>query len=335
MKEIFTINLGFSGNFSSSYFWQIQDMYEHEYSFHESLFVQTSQGYFPRMLGIDKKESLSFPIVAGSEEQVLWGGKIQKIQQDSSSEEKWTDLLTGMISRRNLVPVYQDESPAEEIEEKIRWFSEVSNKLQGIHALQDMAFSQTTLISLRILNDSYPKIPMMLFSMDFKYTTEEAIMLCNTEEFSNLLHVPCTECSDKVWFSRLGVALDAISYNYRLGLGQDMRSVLQNDLFCDSKGNSAGLILNGASLTPPGENYKEIEFLRGRHNEKILTPLIFPETPPDVTLAKLTVGQGLADFYSSFTALPTFSTNIDDLREAQHYLKHLTDQYSNPAVNCD
>ena len=106
MREIFTLNLGFSGNFSSAYFWQIQDMYTVPLDFHKTFFVQTSQGYFPRMLGIDYKESISLPVqLTKQESEILWGGKITKIDQDPETEEKWSDLLTGMISRKSLLPI--------------------------------------------------------------------------------------------------------------------------------------------------------------------------------------------------------------------------------------
>lgn len=332
MKEIFTISLGSAGNFSSAYFWQIQDMYEQTGIFHHSLFIQTSQGYFPRMLAVDHKESMAIPGVSGVEERMLWTGKIQRIQQDLGTEEKWTDLVEGMVSRRNVVPVYRDESPNEEVEEKIRWFAEVSDKLQGIHALQDMSFCETTLMSLRILSDCYPKLPILLFSLGFSYSVDEALMLLGCEEFSNLLHLPCTMCTDKIGYSNVGVSLDALSYSYRLDLSLDMRPSLQ-DFFKSSKGNSAGVILNGVYLSPPGQIFYSKSFTRGLETEKIPTPQIFPSSPPSITTAELTLGKGLADFYSSFQSPPIFSTNIDDYRESQNYLEHLTETYSEYIIN--
>ena len=45
--------------------------------------------------------------------------------------------------------------------------------------------------------------------------------------------------------------------------------------------------------------------------------------------------QGIANFYSSFAASLNFSANIDDIGEAQNYLKHLSDLDSNNTMSCD
>jgi hypothetical protein len=326
MKEIFTINSGFSGNFSSAYFWQIQDMYEKLPSFYENFFVQSLEGYFPRMLGIDYKESLSFPVCSQVEEKILWAGKIQKIDQEPGSEQKWTDLLAGMVSRRNLLPVYRDESPSEQIEEKIRWFSERSDKLQGTHILQDCNFYESTQTSLEILSDSYPKLPVLLFSMNFSFSTQEEIMLLNFSEFSNILYIPCTESNSKIWYSRLGAALDCISYSYRDCV--EMSSVLQ-EFFTRPRGNTAGLVLNHHQFLLPAPVYTQKEFVRGADSiEQIPVPLEFPDAIPDPTRAFLYEGEALRDFYKSFNAVPDHNTNPEDLNEARNYLKTLEEYYT-------
>lgn len=72
MREILTIQLGHHANFTSAYFWQIQDAYQKEYEFYDSFFVQSPEKYYPRMIGIDWKESLSFPMPKNMESEILW-----------------------------------------------------------------------------------------------------------------------------------------------------------------------------------------------------------------------------------------------------------------------
>ena len=165
----------------------------------------------------------------------------------------------------------------------------------------------------------------MLFSLNFKYTTEEEIAIHHLSDFSNLLHIPCTECNDKIWFSRIATALDAISYSYRLN--SDMKTILQS-FFSKSTGNSVGLMLDNINFSLPGEIYYDKLFNRSdESNEKIPAPLIFPENPCDNTTARLIVSRGLADFYGLYTAKADFRTNIDDLGEARNYLKFLEESF--------
>ena len=331
MKEIFTLNLGYTGNYPSAYFWQIQDMYDNSWDFHSPYFIKSAEGYFPRMVGIDYKESLSFPDFSKTEEKLLWEGKTQIIQRDSSTEEKWTDLLLGMISRRNLVPVYRDEAPFEEIEDRIRFFAENSDKLQGIHVIQDCLFEEITTFALNICSDFYAKIPILLFSLNFQFNNTEEIMIHKLSEFSSLLHVPCTVANTKNHLAKLGTAIDAICYYYRKT--DDMTTVF-SEFLNRPRGNSAGLVLNSFEFLESRNVLLEKDFIRNpKINQKIPVPPSFPEPVPEDTTATLKISESLAEFYQTFITKPNFRVNQDDILEARNYLSYLSETYQSANSN--
>jgi hypothetical protein len=325
MKEILTLSLGQSGNFSSCFFWQIQDMYDSSFAYHPCLFVQTPQGYFPRMLGLDRKESLSLPLLDQSESSIPWSGKIDSIPQLQSTEEKWTDLLTGMFSSRNLVPLYQNHPATELIEEKIRYFSEVSDKLQGIHTFQSADFYSYTLDCLGILDDYYPKIPNLLISMDLKFTAEEEIRNFEASDYSHLLHLPCTNVRGKQGYGKVAVFVDVVSYFYRTG--EDMAQNLQQ-LLRFPRGNTANALLNEESFTDNGVVFYEKTFFRNESNLIVPLPIEFPLGRQDCFMAKLSLSTGISTFFRRYTDLGDFRVNQDDLREAKNYTQTQIDCYS-------
>ncbi|OMJ72131.1 hypothetical protein SteCoe_29490 [Stentor coeruleus] len=319
--QIFTLNFGFAGNFSSAYFWQIQDMYTHPAEFHQAFFIQSSKGYFPRMLGIDFKESLSFPSITNTEDQILWGGKIQKIDQEQGTEEKWTDLLTGMVSNKNLVPVYRDESPIEEIEEKTRWFAENSDRLSGIHIIQDNDFSDIAAESLSVISDFYYKVPMMMFAMGFKYSLSEEMSIFKCADFSSLLYIPCTEANEKKDYSSIGVGLDGISYFYRNinDIGMELKPFLQFP-----RGNTCCFSLNLRGFGPSGITLYDKSYTRGIKNvEKTPIPQGFPIEDMESTVSGLEINTGISGFYGNFNAVRRFDTNVDEFREMRNYTQSI------------
>ncbi|CAG9312275.1 unnamed protein product [Blepharisma stoltei] len=72
MKEILTFQLGNQGNFAGAYFWQIQDAYQHGFEFHDPFFIQNADRYYPRMIGLDWKASLSYPTPRLPQSEILW-----------------------------------------------------------------------------------------------------------------------------------------------------------------------------------------------------------------------------------------------------------------------
>lgn len=325
MKEIFTLNLGFSGNFSSSYFWQIQDMYSMPLDFHKAFFVQTSEGYFPRMLGADYKESLSLPVALSKQEsEILWSGKITKIDQDQETEEKWSDLLSGMISRKNLLPIYRDFPAAEELEDQIRYFAESADNLQGIHTLSDNEFSNLLIDGLGIIEDFYPKVPNLLFNFNYKFSPSEKLMLWKIGEYSNVILVPCTEVKDKVGFSQIATGIDVVSYHYRQNVL--MATSLQGFLRY-AQGNTCEFSLNSHNFSQPGIVFVDKTFVR-QGKDKVNLPEQFPITEEPQYLAKLFQSSFIQDFYENFVNLKSHHFVGDELQEARNYLLGLCERYS-------
>jgi hypothetical protein len=322
MKEIFTFNLGFYGNFSSSYFWQIQDMSSKPLSFHQSCFIQSQDSYFPRMLGIDLKESISFPVQTSKQEsEVLWGGKIQKINQDESTEEKWTDLLSGMISRKNILPVYRDFSPLEELEDQIRYFSESSDRLQGIHTLLDSSFSSLFIQGIEILSDFYPKSPNLILSFNQKFSLEERKAIWNLSEYGNALLVPCTEVKSKTDLSEVALALEVLSFQYRSF--EDMSFYIEKFLRF-SHGNTCEISLNNRNFSNQGVIFTEAFFLRD-DSDPLILPEGFKVEASQQYLCKLFQSSNLESFYSDF--LTTRGVSEEDL-ESHNYILSLKEVYS-------
>lgn len=325
MKEIFTLNLGFSGNFSSSYFWQIQDMYTLPLDFHKTFFVQTSEGYFPRMLGIDYKESMSLPVqLTKQESEILWGGKITKIDQDPETEEKWSDLLAGMISRRNLLPIYRNFSASEELEDQIRYFAESADNLQGIHTLADNEFSSLLLESLGIFDDFYPKVPNLLFNFNFKYNAVEKLNIWRIGDYSNAVMIPCTEVESKVKFSQIATGIDVVSYFYRQG--EDMSGSLRGFLRY-AQGNTCEFLLNDTNFSKAGVVIVEKSFVR-QGKDKVTLPEEFPIREEPVYLAKFFQSSYIEKFYEGFANLNSQDLLVDELIEARNYLLGLSERYS-------
>ena len=236
-----------------------------------------------------------------------------------------------MISRRNLVPVYRDEAPFEEIEDRIRFFAENSDKLQGIHVIQDCLFEEITTFALNICSDFYAKIPILLFSLNFQFNNTEEIMIHKLSEFSSLLHVPCTVANTKNHLAKLGTAIDAVCYYYRKT--DDMTTVF-SEFLNRPRGNSAGLVLNSFEFLESRNVLLEKDFIRNpKINQKIPVPPSFPEPLPEDTTATLKISESLAEFYQTFITKPNFRVNQDDILEARNYLSYLSETYQSANSN--
>ena len=321
MKEIFTLNLGFNGNFSSSYFWQIQDMCLKPAEYHQPFFIQTREGYFPRMLGVDYKESISFPVqISDQEAEVLWGGKIQKIDQDVGEEEKWTDLLSGMVSRKNILPVYRDFPVQEELEDQIRYFAESADMLQGVHSYLDNDFSALFIKSLEILSDFYPKAPNLVFSFNFKYSAEERRNLCKLWDYGNNLLIPCTEVDKKIGLAEVALAVDVMSFTYREKF--DINTYLQK-FFRYSQGNTCELALNERNFSDAGVVFCDQVFTREGEDVPTL-PEGFLASPSAQYLAKVFQSSNIENFYGKWSK----SRGHEDDEETTNAVQGLLELFS-------
>lgn len=307
MKEVITISFGKGANWTSAHFWEIQEKSQEDQEFHSPLFIEGQTGYCPRLVAVDFKEKVDLSQLYSKEEEVPWAGKVQTFEVQPSSVPKWSDLIINMLDLKNIVVAYEMYG-AEGFEDSFRWVAEHSDSAQGIQFLWDNEMVQEIPRALEVVSDYYNKVPILGLGFSYKYSTEEALLLSELKDYSQFLHVPCTNAQESTHYQEVAEGLEVISYHCRFK--EDMRTALAEFLTL-STGNMASLSVN--------ENFY------GPCQNPVYRKDYFHEV---CGTASLHTDTEFYNFISEFIKPPSHNYDSEEVTEANNYLKDLRENFT-------
>jgi hypothetical protein len=189
---VVALQIGNYSNTVGAYWWNMHRSWVNNKSeknnseaFSSSLFRESDCSrkglHNPRLIAVDLKTNLSVctalsGIVEEKDDSLLWSGKRTEIHQDEMScERRWSDILVEPLTPKSLLPVStatakdslqcfatgldvaRERQFVESLEDKLHYFVEECDVLQGFHLLTDFhnGFGGVSSSILELLSDEY------------------------------------------------------------------------------------------------------------------------------------------------------------------------------------
>jgi hypothetical protein len=220
----------------------------------------------------------------------------------------------------------------EDFEEKVRYWAERSDIMQGINVMSGLEYNKYSTTCLEVLAEYYNKLPILFTSYENSNNIHNLMQISEILDYTKLLFLPLNTTSDNQILT--GLSFDTLSLNYRSHEETDMSNELLS-LYTLPRGNILGMRTHlgdyDCDLGYSGDlNLTSYIVERGEETEYQGFPQIYDIIPDQnsYSLSMLQIGNGAVKYLNSLLECETtFRVDKDEARECINMIKDLRDSY--------